>query len=89
MKFEWDEKKNLENIRKHGFDFKRARKIFKGRLVTFQDTRREYDEIRYISIGKMESIVIITVVHTKRDKKTRIISARRANKKERRMYEKN
>lgn len=93
MEFEWDENKNQSNITKHGIDFKQAKRVFEDPyLLTYEDTRFSYGEIREISIGQLQlatqpKVIIILVVHTDRDGKTRIISARRANKKERRVYE--
>lgn len=87
MSFEWDNRKNAANIRKHGFSFERAKTIFNGDELTFEDTRKAYGEDRFISIGIMEKIVVIAVVHTDRQGKTRIISARPANRKERKHYE--
>jgi uncharacterized protein len=87
LSFEWDNRKNAANIRKHGFSFERAKAIFNGEQLTFRDKRKDYGEGRFISIGIMEKVVVIAVVHTDRKGKTRIISARPANRKERKHYE--
>ncbi len=93
MEFEWDENKNQSNITKHGIDFKQAKRVFEDPyLLTYEDTRFSYGEIREIYIGQLRLTtqtkdIIILVVHTERDRKIRIILARRANKKERRVYE--
>ena len=87
MTFEWDEAKNAGNINKHGVSFAIASRIFEEAVVTFRDDRFEYGEEREISIGQVEGILFLTVVHTDRDGKTRIISARRANGVERKRYE--
>jgi len=87
MDFEWDESKNRTNIEKHGFSFARAATIFAGPILTAVDDRFEYGERREISIGVMEGFVIITVVHTDRNGRRRIISARRAKTSERIRYE--
>jgi len=42
MKFEWDEDKNRENIRKHGIDFADAIEIFRHPILTNLDNRRDY-----------------------------------------------
>jgi len=52
------------------------------------DDRSDYGEVRRISIGMIDGIVFLAVVHTDRQDKTRIISARRANRAERKKYEK-
>lgn len=86
MQFEWDEIKNVANIKKHGISFEEAKAIFDDVVFTSIDERFDYEEIREISIGTIESVVIVTVVHTDRGKVTRIISARKATKKERKKY---
>lgn len=87
MAFEWDENKNKENLRKHGPSFQEASEIFEGDILTWVDDRKDYKEIRKISIGSLElEIIIIVVVHTDRNGITRIISARRASKIERKLY---
>ena len=88
MIFEWDEAKNQQNIRKHGISFETAKRVFEGPILTVEDTRFDYGEIRHISIGQIEALLIIVVVHTDRaNNATRIISARKANKAERNRYE--
>lgn len=86
MKFEWDESKNQENIRKHGISFERAKTIFDGVVLTKIDNRYDYEEVREISYGLMEGVVVVVVVHTERSGKIRLISARKATKKERRNF---
>ena len=86
MKFEWDDEKNQANIRKHGVSFEQAEAIFNGPLWSKVDDRFDYDETRIISIGVMEGTVLLVVVHTDRNEVTRIISARVANRQERKRY---
>lgn len=86
MQFEWDPEKNRQNIAKHGIGFAEARRIFEGPTVTRPDLRFGYGEHRWISIGVVEPELVIAVVHTDRRGVTRLISARRANRKERRLY---
>lgn len=50
------------------------------------DTRFEYGEVRFIEIGRNSQMVILTVVYTEREARITIISARRANKKEKQLY---
>ncbi|MBJ7443780.1 MAG: BrnT family toxin [Sphingobium sp.] len=88
MDFEWDEGKNAANIAKHGLDFADAVLIFDGPVVSHVDSRRDYGETRVISYGQIANLVVATVVHTDRSGVTRIISARLASAKERRLYEK-
>ncbi|RAP33964.1 hypothetical protein DID80_07705 [Candidatus Marinamargulisbacteria bacterium SCGC AAA071-K20] len=86
MEFEWDEEKNKSNIKKHGLSFEEVRDVFLGILVTSMDIRLDYGETRYISIGILEDIIVIVVIHTNRNGRVRLISARLAKEKERRQY---
>ncbi len=85
--YEWDEKKNRLNIQKHGVSFQTASRIFANPVLTYVDDRTDYGEVRKISIGTVENIAFLTVVHTDRNGNIRLISARRANKAERQRYE--
>lgn len=84
--FEWDEQKNIKNQEKHGISFEDAIEVFDYPMVTKVDNRFDYGEIRIIGIGRDDIAVIYSIVYTQREKKVRIISARRANKKERKIY---
>jgi uncharacterized DUF497 family protein len=86
MEFEWDESKDATNLKKHGISFEEAKTIFEDIVFTSIDDRFDYGEIREISIGAIEGVVVVTVVHTNRGGVTRIISARKATKKERKKY---
>jgi uncharacterized DUF497 family protein len=85
VKFEWDEQKNRINIRKHRISFEDARAIFEDVRITAVDTKQSYAEIREISLGMIRGRVCV-VVYTERKGATRIISARKANQRERRRY---
>jgi uncharacterized DUF497 family protein len=93
MKFEWDNNKNLSNIEKHGISFEEAKSIFSDSFAIInEDKRFEYGETRFVIIGKIyldmiNKHIISTVVCTKREDKIRIISARKASRKERKLYE--
>ena len=63
-----------------------ARQIFDGIVWSRIDQRLNYGETRIISIGAVEQAAIIVVAHTDRRGRIRIISARQANRKERRRY---
>jgi uncharacterized DUF497 family protein len=86
--YEWDDVKNARNIAKHGVSFAVARRIFDGPVLTAIDDREDYGEVREISIGIVDGIAFLTVVHTDRSGRVRIISARPASQRERRRYEK-
>ena len=86
MEFEWDIDKNKANQKKHKISFEEAAEIFRYPTYEISDTRFNYGETRYIAIGSNNQMVIMTVVYTEREGRIRIISARRANKQEKRMY---
>ncbi len=86
MEFEWDEAKNETNIRKHGIGFDTAKRIFEGPVATSPDHRRDYGEDRHISIGRAGPGALIVVAHTERRGRIRLISARPASRKERRIH---
>ena len=85
MKLEWDKAKELNNIDKHGFSFKMVRYLFESDIVYQVDDRKDYGEIRYIALGVYQD-VCFNFVFTIRNKCFRIISLRRANKREQRRY---
>ncbi|MEL6442543.1 MAG: BrnT family toxin [Cyanobacteria bacterium J06621_8] len=84
--YEWDADKNQKNVEKHGIDFETAKRIFDSPIVSRRDERKDYNEIRYVSIGVIDQVALIVVVHTNRQGRIRIISARPANRRERRIY---
>ncbi len=87
MKFEWDERKNQNNLVKHGFDFADAFRIFDSPMLVEFDDRQDYGEDRCIGIGLLSGRVVV-VVYTEPDEGTvRIISLRKALTYERRRYE--
>lgn len=85
--FEWDRAKNDANVAKHGIGFELASRIFEGRVLTRTDDRRSYGERREVSLGMVEDALILAVIHTDRNGRIRIISARRANRTERTRYD--
>ncbi len=86
MQFEWDEQKNADNILKHGIDFTDIPPVFDSPMLIDLDNRQEYGEDRSIGIGLLKNFVVV-VVFTEREHDTiRIISARKANKYERKRY---
>lgn len=88
MEIEWDENKRLSNIKKHGIDFEYAALIFFNLYVSKFDDREDYGELREISLGMIDGIVI-AVTHTEREGSIRIISARKGDRKEHDYYYKN
>lgn len=84
--FEWDEAKNILNMAKHGISFEEACLIFDGPVFSNIDNRFDYGEERTLSIGLIENIVAVVVIHTQRNGNIRIISARLANRQERNRF---
>jgi len=87
MYFEWDEKKNKENIRKHGLDFADAWEVFTGPSLTNLDTREDYGEDRWVGIGYIRGVVVVFVFIERDEDTIRIISLRKALKHERIRFE--
>lgn len=85
LKFEWDETKRRENIRKHGLDFVEAHSVFEMETYTQVDDRFDYGEVRYLTIGIANGRVL-AITHTEEDGIVRIISIRKAQKHEQEIY---
>ena len=84
--FDWDNNKARSNLEKHGISFELASELFyQSVILTFRDDRFEYGEVREAAIGEIEGICLY-VVFTIRGEVLRIISARKASKKERNAY---
>ena len=80
MKFEWDENKRRINIQRHGFDFADVTDVFNDpKSLTILDDRFNYGEIRFLTFGILDDI-LVSIVHTEDDEMIRIISVRRAEK---------
>ena len=89
MEFEWDEAKNNACFERRGFDFAYAIRAFLDpHRIVVQDRRRDYGEDRYRLLGAIDGRAYV-VVYTVRDSTVRIISARRANRKEVAHHERN
>lgn len=91
MRFEWDEQKNRQNRLKHAVAFELAQEVFDDPFcLTISDRSTEVEE-RFWTIGTIESLVVLVVVHTVGEVEgaevIRIISARKATPRERRFYE--
>jgi uncharacterized DUF497 family protein len=87
MEYEWDERKRKSNLAKHGLDFAHAWEVLESdEKITIEDTKHSQSEPRSLTIGYFRGYLCVAVIHTPRQEKTRIISFRRANKKERNCY---
>lgn len=88
LQFSWDEQKEKANIRKHGVSFGEAATVFADPLsLSIPDPIHSVGESRYIILGKSNQNLLLVVVHTDKRGHIRIISARKATKKERKQYE--
>jgi uncharacterized DUF497 family protein len=81
MQFEWSDSKHAKTLRERGIGFDDGARIFAGRVVIWQDNRRDYGEERFRAVGEAEGVVL-HVAYTLRGEMVRIISVRRANRKE-------
>lgn len=87
--FEWDEGNIDKSYKKHGITPNEAEEVFVDKNVGIErDIKHQEAEERYIAIGMTLNAKLLFVVFTIRRNMIRIISARRADKKERRLYEK-
>ena len=89
MRFEWDEAKALANERKHGVSFQEACTVFGDAYAIHQfDGAHSWNEERFIIIGMSQESRVLSVVYVERIEQTvRLISARRATRREKRTYE--
>ena len=85
MRIEFDGAKRAETINARGLDMARAADVFAGPTLTVEDDRQDYGEVRYITVGFLDEAMVV-LVWTRRDDAHRIISMRRANERERRLY---
>ena len=89
LHFEWDERKNAQNRRKHGVSFQEARSVFLDeRALLIGDPDHSQDEERFVLLGLSSALRTLLVCHCYRrqGEVIRIISARRANHQEREQY---
>ncbi len=87
MQFEWNEAKNLDNIRKHDIDFVDVPEMFDSPMLIELDNRFDYDEDRWFGIGFLGNGIAVVVWTERQNDVIRIISARRANRYERQKLE--
>lgn len=88
MEFEYDAAKGALNFKKHGLTFEEAATIFGDPMAyTFADPDHSVGEERWLVLGMSHSARLFAVIYTHRGEKYRIISARLATKRERKIYE--
>lgn len=86
MDFEWDDEKRTRNLEKHEVDFGSFAMFDWDTALTLEDERFTYGERRYVSIGKIANRIFVAV-WTERSSNLRLISLRKANKREVRRYD--
>lgn len=88
LSFEWDEEKSATNFDKHGVKFEEGVTVFCDPLsISIDDPGHSVDEQRYIDIGASENGRVLVVSYTQRGRNIRLISCRKATRRERRQYE--
>ncbi len=86
MKYEWDENKRIANLAKHGVDFIEAENFDWSSAIETIDDRFNYIEDRWIALGLIDSRLHV-LIYTMRGENIRLISLRKANKREKDYYE--
>jgi uncharacterized DUF497 family protein len=88
--FKWDVRKAASNLKKHGIDFREAATVFEDPLsMTFPDPDHSDSEQRFLTIGQTVRGQAIVIAHTEDSDTIRIISARKATRREQSFYEEN
>jgi uncharacterized protein len=88
LQLEWDNVKARANLRKHGLDFLDAAELFTGALYTAPDLRHDYGEDRWTGIGQIKGRTVVITFSQPGINTVRVISLRKATRRERREYEK-
>ena len=88
FEFSWDDRKAAANLRKHGVPFHEASTVFDDPLaITYPDSEHSTGESRYVTFGWSSSGRILVVSHSEINSGIRIISARKTDRAERKIYE--
>ena len=86
IEFEWDDEKAAANLRKHGVSFEFAVKAFRDPFaIEWMDDREDFGEVRTILLAMADGSILV-VVYTERERRIRLISARRATRHEQDKY---
>ena len=88
MKYEWDQEKAANNLKKHGISFSEATSVFGDPFaITFDDPDHSIGEQRFLTFGMTQTGTLVIVSHTETQDGIRIISACPMNKQEKTIYE--
>jgi uncharacterized DUF497 family protein len=88
VEFEWNPEKATLNLEKHGVSFEEAQTVFDDDLfIVFADPDHSEGENRYLIMGESKQGRLLVVSYTERSRRARLISARKANRQERKAYE--
>ena len=85
MEFTWSEAKRAANLKAHGLDFVDAPLVFEGVTFTFEGDRFSYSEQRFVTLGLLAGVPV-SLVHTETEYEIRVISFRKATKRESRLF---
>ena len=85
MRFSWSEAKRQSNLFDHGLDFVDAPRVFEGLTYTFEDNRFDYGEERFVTLGLLDGVVV-SIVHTESLRLIRVMSFRKATKREQAIF---
>ena len=85
MEFTWSERKRSLNLKQHGIDFVDAVAVFEGLTFTYEDHRFSYREQRFVTLGLLAGVPV-SIVHTETEHEIRIISFRKATRREAQVF---
>jgi hypothetical protein len=85
VNFTWNETKRQGNRKKHGLDFADAPRVFAGHTLTRPDTRFDYREARFSTVGLL-GVEVVVIAHTETADRIHVISMRKAERHERELY---
>ena len=85
MEFTWSERKRSLNLKQHGIDFVDAVAVFEGLTFTYEDDRFSYREQRFVTLGLLAGVPV-SIVHTETEHEIRIISFRKATRRETQLF---
>jgi uncharacterized DUF497 family protein len=85
MDITFDPENRMKALVERGVDFARAGEVFAGRHLTIEDDRRDYGEVRFVTIGMLDQRMVV-MIWTHREPAIRVISMRKANDREYTIY---